>query len=81
MHDQPTPSPGERMDRADQVLLATLTADHSHRPWSVDELSRQAGRETTDGLNRLAGDGLIHRLGDFVWATRAAVRAEELHNA
>jgi hypothetical protein len=69
------------MDRADHVLLATLTADDSHRPWSVDEIARQAGEDPTDALNRLAADGLIHRLGDFVWAARAAVRAEELHNA
>jgi hypothetical protein len=80
MHDQPTPSPGELMDRADHDLLATLTADDSHRPWSVDELSRLAREDPTDALNRLARDGLIHRLGDFVWAARAAVRAEELRN-
>jgi predicted transcriptional regulator len=81
MHDQPTPSPGERMDRADHVLLATLTAEDSHRPWSVEEIARQSGEDPTDALNRLAREGLVHRLGDFACAARAAVRAEELHNA
>jgi len=80
MHDQPTPSPGERMDRADKDLLSTLSCDESHRPWSVDELARQMGEDPTGALGRLFREGLIHRLGDFVWAARPAVRAEELHN-
>ncbi len=80
MHDQPTPSPGEQMDRADQDLLRTLTSDESHRPWSVDELARQVGADPSEALARLSRDGLIHRLGEFVWAARAAVRAEELHD-
>ncbi len=81
MHDEPTPSPAERMDRADQDLLATLTSDESHRPWSVDEIARQAGEDPSAALSRLAREGLIHRLGDFVWASRPAVRARELHDA
>jgi predicted transcriptional regulator len=81
MHDQPTPSPGERMDRADKDLLSTLSSDESHRPWSVDELARQLGEDPTAALARLSREGLIHRLGDFAWAARPAVRAQELHNA
>jgi hypothetical protein len=37
-----------------------------------------AGRDSSDNLNRLYGLGLIHRLAGFVWATKAAVRAEQL---
>ena len=81
MHDQPSPSTGERMDQLDRSLLSTLTADESHRPWSVEEIGRQIGEDPTAALNRLARAGLIHRLGDFVWATRPAVRAQELHDA
>jgi hypothetical protein len=80
MHDQPSQDPGERMDQLDRALLSTLTSDESHRPWSVEEIGRQIG-DPTAALNRLARAGLIHRLGDFVWAARPAVRAEELHNA
>jgi hypothetical protein len=79
MHDQPTPSPAERMDRADHDLLSTLSADDSHRPWSVDEIACEIGEDPTDALGRLSRAGLIHRLGDFVWATRPAVRSRELH--
>jgi hypothetical protein len=81
MHDQPTPSPGERMDRADQDLLSALTSDESHRPWSLEEIARQAGDDPGAALARLAREGLIHRLGDFVWASRPAVRAQELQDA
>jgi hypothetical protein len=81
MHDQPTPSPGERMDLGDSNLISMLTSDESHRPWSVDEIARQIDDDPNDALARLSRDGMIHRLGDFVWATRPAVRAEELHNA
>jgi predicted transcriptional regulator len=79
MHDQPTQEPGEPMDLADQDLLATLTNDDSHRPWSVDELARQCGADARESLGRLQRAGLVHRLEDFVWATRAAVRAHELN--
>jgi hypothetical protein len=34
--------------------------------------------ETGDGLAALHRAGLIHRCGDFVFATRAAVRAQQL---
>ncbi len=81
MHDQPTPSPAERMDRADQDLLSTLASDESHRPWSVDEIGRQVGEDPSAALGRLSREGLIHRLGDFVWASRPAVRARELQDA
>jgi hypothetical protein len=80
MHDQPNPSPGERMDRADQNLLATLTCEDSHRPWAVAELAAAMAADPGEALARLSSDGLIHRCGQFVWATRAAVRASELHN-
>jgi predicted transcriptional regulator len=79
MHRQPTQEPGERMDLADQDLLATLTSDDSHRPWSMDELARERGADAGESVARLARAGLVHRSGDFVWATRAAVRARELH--
>lgn len=79
MHRQPIQEPGERMDLADQDLLTTLTSDDSHRPWSLDELARECGAGAAESVVRLARAGLIHRSDDFVWATRAAVRARELH--
>jgi hypothetical protein len=80
MHDQPNQSPGERMDQLDQSLLSTLTSEDSHRPWSLAELASELGADPADALSRLARAGLIHRLDRFVWATRPAVRAQELHD-
>jgi hypothetical protein len=80
MHDQPTPSPGERMDRADRDLLSALTSDESHRPWSLEEIARHAAEDPGAALARLAREGLIHRLGDFVWASHPAVRAQVLQD-
>jgi hypothetical protein len=34
--------------------------------------------DPTDSLARLYGGGLIHRLEGFVWASHAAVYAEEI---
>jgi hypothetical protein len=78
MHDQTIPEAAEPMDLADQDLLTTLTDDERQRPWSLDELVRQCGPDARESVGRLQRAGLIHRHGDYVWATRAAVRAREL---
>lgn len=39
---------------------------------------REAGPMVTDGLADLLASGLIHRLGEFVFASRSALRAREL---
>ena len=72
------PTPGERMDQLDSAILGMLILEPSHRPWSVDEIAREMGKNPTDSLRRLCGSGLIHRLDGFVWASRTAVRADEI---
>jgi hypothetical protein len=42
------------------------------------EFARKLGMSTADGLAWLHGAGLICRLHEFVWASRAAMRADEL---
>jgi predicted transcriptional regulator len=76
----PTPTPIERHNQADGNILLWLTLDHAQRPWSVDEVARELGdrNDATDALTRLHAVGLIHRMGEFVWATRAAIHAEEI---
>jgi hypothetical protein len=76
----PTPTPIERDNQADGNILLWLTLDHAQRPWSVDEIAREYGdrNDATDALSRLYGAGLIHRMGEFVWATRAAIHANEI---
>jgi predicted transcriptional regulator len=78
MHDEPTPTVIERDAQEDSAILGLLMLETSHRPWAVEEIAREMGRDVTDSLNRLYGGGLIHRLDGFVWATRAAVMADEI---
>jgi hypothetical protein len=65
-------------DRLDRTILVLLL--DRERPWpcSTGELARELGHDPADGLARLHGAGLIWRRGEFVWPTRAAVRADEL---
>jgi hypothetical protein len=78
MPEQPTLTPAEREGQTDAAILGLLINDGNHRPWSVDEIVREIGWDTTDSLNRLYGAGLIHRQEGFVWATRAAVMVDEI---
>lgn len=78
MQDQPIPPAVEDV-QIDQAILGSLLTDEAPL-WSFDELVRQFGNQiaVTDSINRLAGQGLIHRLGQFVFATRAAAKATDL---
>jgi hypothetical protein len=77
MPKERTPSPAEEDGQVDSAVLALLVYGDS-RPWSVDEVEREIGDDTEDSLARLYGAGLIHRLKRFVWASRAAVMADEI---
>jgi hypothetical protein len=52
--------------------------------WSVDALNRalyppDAPGSTDDAIADLYAAGLVHRVGDFVFASRAAVEAERIN--
>ena len=73
-------------DQAQQAALAVLL-DAYPAQLSIDELVREltdrpdefAPRDAIDNAVRdLVGAGLLHRHGSFVFATRAAVRFDEL---
>jgi hypothetical protein len=68
----------EREDRTDKVVLMLLC--ESSFPWSVEEIARELQDEsrTADAVRRLTEVGLAHRLGDFVFPTRTARRADEI---
>lgn len=57
-----------------------LVTPNQQRPWAVRELVLEIGSriDVEDALARLHGVGLVHRCGEFVWATRAALAAEAI---
>jgi hypothetical protein len=66
---------------AEGAILGLLLNFDSGSLWSVEEVVRHlsASRlEVIDGLASLDAAGLIHRVGDFVFATRAASNFDRL---
>jgi hypothetical protein len=71
------------LDRAERAALDLLLTSGGPGLWSMAELARALGCEVraADAVAGLAAAGLVHRHGDFVFATRAAVRADALAQA
>ncbi len=75
-------------DRTTRAVL-TILLDHYPALTSFDELvseltglsrsRKQAEMMAADGLAALMSGGLAHKLDGFAFASRAAVRAEQLH--
>ncbi len=68
MTNQPNPTVIEQDAAEDSAILALLLLETSHRPWAVEEVAREMGRDVADSLARLYGGGLIHRFDGFVWS-------------
>jgi hypothetical protein len=79
MQDEISRMPADDEERAEKGILSLLLASNSQRPWSIAELERERGEHlgTVDAFASLHAAGLIHRYGEFVFATRAAVRMDE----
>lgn len=75
------PTSETQKDKNDEAFILAMLLDTDYqRPWSIEEVQREYGDPTAakDALNNLRAAGLIHQLGDYVFASRAAVRAEQL---
>jgi hypothetical protein len=71
----------EREKQAEGAILGLLLNFEAGSLWSVEELIRQLSSsrlEVIDGLASLQATGLIHRIGDYVFATRAASSFDQL---
>ena len=81
---------GTAEDSFDEALLGLLIDDHSGL-WSIAELNRSLTsssqtsggdepptHDTEDAIECLYAAGLIHRIGTYVFATRAAHTAQRL---
>ncbi|MGE5700824.1 MAG: hypothetical protein ACM3VU_00245 [Arthrospira platensis] len=78
---EPTPTREPDSTSMEAGILDRLTYPDDQRPWSIDELILDVGQRlgVIDAIAKLRGLGLIHRTSDdFIFATRAAVRAKEL---
>ncbi len=80
MHDEISRMPDEQEEAAQKGVLELLLSSDSQRPWSVAEIERERGEhiETVDAVASLHAAGLVHRCGEFVFATRAALRMDRL---
>jgi hypothetical protein len=81
MHDRHI-TPAEEEAQREQAILTMLLDTDAQRPWLVDEVARELACDrapASDALTSLHRSGLIHGCGDFVWATRAALRASEIN--
>jgi hypothetical protein len=80
MPDHDTPNPLSGFEQAEATILTLLFDQDHQQPWSIDELIREVGRadDTRDAIASLHGSGLLHRIDDFVFTTRAARRLDQI---
>jgi hypothetical protein len=64
-------------DRDGNVLALIID---SGWPWTVDEIACELSTllGARDAVARLSGAGLVHRFGELVFPSRAALRADEI---
>jgi hypothetical protein len=70
-----------QQEQAEAAILGLLLNFEAGSLWSVEEVIRQLSTsrlEVIDGLASLHAAGLIHRVDDFVFVTRAASSFDRL---
>ena len=66
---------------ADAAIMGLLLGRDHHGLWSKDELVRELSAPRLDAMDAIANlkaTGLVHELGDFVMASRAAWHFDQL---
>lgn len=89
MPDESRPACGDlEPDELERAALAILIEEHPAL-LAVEELERDFGSDrdpvtarlmVADVIEHLHRDGLVHQVGPFVFATRAAIRASVLNS-
>jgi hypothetical protein len=79
MHPNPIADPETADGIYDRLVLDLLLIEHDGL-WSIDEIERMLGHvpAVADALARLHAVGLIHRLENYVFATRSAAHVHKL---
>jgi hypothetical protein len=80
MQDETSRNPSDEDDRFQKAVLGLLLRPNDQRPWSVAEVEREVGETlaAADAIAALHAAALIHRCGDFVFASRAALCMDRL---
>jgi hypothetical protein len=79
MQAEPNRTLAEKDDATDSEVLSIMLYADKQWPWSVEEIVRELGStDAVDAVARLAGAGLLHRIGDFIFPTRAAIYYHEV---
>jgi hypothetical protein len=80
MHTQTNPGESEEFARLEWAILGLLVTPYQQRPWSEAEIERTISTpgNVREAVERLRRVGLVHRWGNMVSATCAAVRSEEI---
>jgi hypothetical protein len=84
MQDQTSPRDATaELDQLERVVLHLLLDAGSHGLWSEREVAQAIGSDVraAHALVNLHSSGLIHRLEEFVFATRPARRFHQLEEA
>lgn len=67
-------------NQTEKAVMELLLVDR--QPWAREEIAREISGSDLDAMDavmRLEGAGLVHRLGEFVFPSRAARRADEIN--
>jgi hypothetical protein len=80
MQNDPSMTPADVLRVNNSAVLGLLLVPQQQRPWAVRELVLEIGNPigVEDAIAQLHGAGLVHRCGEFVWATRAALAADAI---